>query len=379
MTAKLRAEAVPPAGCAATVLLVDDDPIVLRSIARQLRDRGYVVHTASDGSSAIEQLRSHRYATVLSDIAMPNLDGIELLQAIRGQDPQVPVVLITGEPTLDTAMQALEYGAFHYLAKPIACEELERILHRAVEQHRRLHAEAALRDAFRASLEGLWVAYHPIVCAASRQVYGYEALVRSTVPPLTQPAALLETAERLGQLEGLGRSVRDRVVQSFAQLHDDQALLFVNVRPSDLLDPVLSSPSAPLSRLARRVVLEITERTSIEHIRDVRSRVRRLRELGFRIAVDDLGAGYAGLASFAELEPEFVKLDMTLVRDVHQSPVKQKVVRSMAALGKDMGMRVVAEGIETVEERDAVIELGCDLLQGFYFAQPDQPFPTIRW
>jgi len=126
-------------------------------------------------------------------------------------------------------------------------------------------------------------------------------------------------------------------------------------------------------------VLEITERASLDQVKDVRARVAALREMGFRIAVDDLGAGYAGLTSFALLEPEIVKLDMTLVRDVHLSSTKQKLVRSMTQLAHDMGMMVVGEGVETVEERDSLIHLGCDLLQGFLFAKPNVAFPTVKW
>jgi len=79
------------------------------------------------------------------------------------------------------------------------------------------------------------------------------------------------------------------------------------------------------------------------------------------------------------LEPEFVKLDMALVRDIDSSSVKQKLVKSMASMCKDMGLYVVAEGVETRAERDAVIDLGCDLLQGFLFARPGPAFPEVRW
>jgi EAL domain-containing protein (putative c-di-GMP-specific phosphodiesterase class I) len=106
----------------------------------------------------------------------------------------------------------------------------------------------------------------------------------------------------------------------------------------------------------------------------VRSRVQRLRELGFRIAIDDLGAGYAGLASFALLEPEVVKLDMSLVRDLHLSLTKQKLVRTMITMCRELGITITAEGIETVEERDALLEAGCDLMQGYLFARPGPPF-----
>jgi EAL domain-containing protein (putative c-di-GMP-specific phosphodiesterase class I) len=114
-------------------------------------------------------------------------------------------------------------------------------------------------------------------------------------------------------------------------------------------------------------------------VKDLRARIATLREMGFRIAVDDLGAGYAGLTSFALLEPEIVKLDMSLVRDVHLNSTKQKLVRSMTALARDMGMMVVGEGVETMEERQALEALGCDLLQGYLFAKPSKPFPTVTW
>src|SRR3954467_9749308 len=101
--------------------------------------------------------------------------------------------------------------------------------------------------------------------------------------------------------------------------------------------------------------------------------------MGYGIAVDDLGAGYAGLPLFTFLYPEIVNPHMSLVRDVHLNSTKQKVIRSMTALSQDMGMTVVAEGVETIEERDTLIELDCDLLQGFLFARPGRPFPEVKW
>jgi EAL domain-containing protein (putative c-di-GMP-specific phosphodiesterase class I) len=129
-------------------------------------------------------------------------------------------------------------------------------------------------------------------------------------------------------------------------------------------------PDAPLSRIADQVVLEITERASLDSVSDVRSRVAALRELGFRIAVDDLGAGYAGLTSFALLEPEIVKLDMTLIRGIEASPVRKHIVDSMTRLCRELDMRVVAEGIETLPELGCVLDLGCDYLQGYLLGRP---------
>jgi EAL domain-containing protein (putative c-di-GMP-specific phosphodiesterase class I) len=155
--------------------------------------------------------------------------------------------------------------------------------------------------------------------------------------------------------------------------------IFVNLHSSDLQDELLFSASAPLTAFASRVVLEITERVSLTHIGDVPTRIRRLQDLGYRIAIDDLGAGYAGLSYFALLSPNVVKLDITLIRGVHEHPIKRKLVGSLTSLCKDLGMMVVAEGIETAQERDTVLELGCDLLQGFLFARPGEPFPKAEW
>jgi EAL domain-containing protein (putative c-di-GMP-specific phosphodiesterase class I) len=127
---------------------------------------------------------------------------------------------------------------------------------------------------------------------------------------------------------------------------------------------------APLSRVASRVVLEITERASLERMAGVAERIRGLRELGFRIALDDLGAGYAGLTSFATLTPDVVKVDMSLVRDIDGDPLRQKLVGSIASLCKSLGILVVGEGIETEGERAAVVSAGCDLLQGYLFGKP---------
>ena len=231
--------------------------------------------------------------------------------------------------------------------------------------------DRALKSRFRRAVDTLWLAFQPILSGDGRSVYGHEVLLRSDEPNLTDPAQVLETAELLGSLNELGRVIRQRAVEAFVQLPSD-GLMFVNLHPKDLTDPALFSSSEPLSSIADRVVLEITERSSLEKLGRVRERVATLRRMGFRIAIDDLGAGYAGLTSFAQLEPEIVKLDMSLVRDLHQDGTKQKIVRSMTRLAREMGSLVVAEGVESEEELEAVVDLGCDFVQGFYFARPER-------
>ena len=153
-------------------------------------------------------------------------------------------------------------------------------------------------------------------------------------------------------------------------------MLFLNLHPSDLLDEQLFQSDGLLAAVASRVVLEITERASLHGMNDVRARVASLRKLGFRIAIDDLGAGYAGLTSFALLEPDIVKLDLALVRDLHREPTKQTLVRTMITMCKELGIVVTGERIETLEERDELARAGCDLMQGYLFAKPGDAFPV---
>jgi EAL domain-containing protein (putative c-di-GMP-specific phosphodiesterase class I) len=155
--------------------------------------------------------------------------------------------------------------------------------------------------------------------------------------------------------------------------------LFVNLHPLDLNDEELYSPKAPLSKFASKVVLEITERAPLVDVGNLPDHLKALRKMGYQIALDDLGAGYAGLTSLAQLQPEVVKLDMSLIRDVDKNVTKQRLVGSMTRLSEEMGMKVVVEGVETKEERDALLSLGCDLFQGYLFAKPGPPFPTVSW
>jgi EAL domain-containing protein (putative c-di-GMP-specific phosphodiesterase class I) len=155
--------------------------------------------------------------------------------------------------------------------------------------------------------------------------------------------------------------------------------IFINLHPSDFLDETLFSSDSPLATFAPHIVLEVTERAALDEKAGIAERVGRLRKLGYRIAIDDLGAGYAGLTYFTQLTPDVVKIDISLVRDINKDEVKQKLVGSLARLCKELGMRVVAEGIETAGERDTCVELGCNLLQGYLFAKPGRPYPEVAW
>ena len=378
------------------ILVVDDDVALAESLCRLLGKAGYDVTAAADGRAAIATLLHGTFDAIVSDIQMPDMDGIQLLRRVRERDLDVPVILMTGQPTIDSAIRAVEYGALRYISKPFSGADLISIVGNAVRLRRLARTKrdalelfggaeaklvgdrAGLEATFDRALGSMWMAYQPIVSLSDRRVFGYEALLRSTEPALPHPGAILDAAERLKRVYSVGRVVRDRVAEIVSRDRTD-CVFFVNLHPDDLVDESLMFPASPLSRVASRVVLEITERTSLDGVRDVRQRAIALRGLGFRLAVDDLGAGYAGLTTFASLEPEVVKIDMSLIRGIDISPVKRAIVEKLTALAHELHILVIAEGIESVGERDALASLGCDLLQGYLFAKPGQPFPQVSW
>jgi EAL domain-containing protein (putative c-di-GMP-specific phosphodiesterase class I)/CheY-like chemotaxis protein len=370
------------------ILLVDDDACVRSAYGRVLRRAGYRVTTAADGLEAVDLLGTCACDVVVSDVDMPGMDGIELLRQVRDFDPDLQVLLVTGSPSLDSAIRAVEHGAARYLAKPITTPSLIVAVDKAAtatrearcarlslarvesESQREIEEREELRSSFTSAVAGLFMAFQPIVGTSEMRIHGYEALLRTTFAPLANPMAFIEAAEKLGALHLLGRAARAAAAEAFAAAAPPDALLFVNLHPEDLGDPELYERDTELGRIASRVVLEITERASLQQISDLRDRVTRLRALGYRMAVDDLGAGYAALSAVALLEPEIFKLDMSLVRDVDATPTKQRLVRSLVVLAAELRSLAVVEGVETAAERDCLRDLGCDLMQGYHFARP---------
>jgi EAL domain-containing protein (putative c-di-GMP-specific phosphodiesterase class I) len=375
------------------VLVVDDEEPLRRLIDRMLSRGGLQVQTAGSAEEALEIVRlGRRFDTIVSDLMMPGMDGMQFLREIRQLDLDVPMIFLTGNPSLSTAMEAMEQGGFRYLAKPVEAERLVAIVKDAAAHHRLgLLKRKALQvceaggwliedledlgGRFESAFDKLWIAYQPIVSWPTQQLFGYEALVRSADADLSTPSRLLDAAERLGRVQELGQRVRDAVAA--AAVHAPPgALLCTNLHALDLTSDHLYAPDAPLSRMASRVVLEVTERAGLYRVDNLPGRIAKLRELGYRIAVDDLGAGHAGLSSFQKLGPDIVKLDISLVRDVDSFAAKASLIKSMIALcTQDLGMRVVCEGVETEGERDVLQSLGADLQQGYLFGMPVRGFP----
>ena len=241
---------------------------------------------------------------------------------------------------------------------------------RSVEHRERSRKVADLKETLR---EGaVYVEYHPIVVTATKEVYGFEALARGSHRGMRSPEILFGVAEEANLIWELSRLCRQRAVEGMETHLTPDQLLFINIDPHDFRDPAFRSMNAEALGIKHpeRIVLEITERTAITDYPTFQVYLKEFRDQGFRFAVDDAGSGYAGLGSIANLGPDFIKLDISLISDIDTNFMKQNLVETMVSFANEHDIKVIAEGVEREEEYETVKQLGVHLTQGFLFHTP---------
>lgn len=243
---------------------------------------------------------------------------------------------------------------------------------RSLEQRERARRVNDLKTAIRD--RGVYVDYHPIVVASTREIFGYEALARGTLRTLRSPEVMFDVAAEADLIWELSRLCRERALEGMSTRLEAGQLLFLNVDPHDFADPMFTEDEV---EDPSRVVIEITERTAIKDYPKFRERLKAFRERGFRFAIDDAGSGYAGLGSIANLEPDFIKLDISLINAIDTNFIKQNLVQTMVGFASDHGAMVIAEGVERAEEFKTVQDLGVHLVQGFFLHRPQSASSPI--
>lgn len=385
----------PPEWRRDRILVIDDDTALAAATQRILAQEDLDVAVVGSLAEARTALETAVYDSLVVDLCLPDGNGLQLLQELRGNNSEVPVVVVTGVPSVESATLAIRSRIHEYLPKPFASAELVRVVKAAVESGRvaRLRSKllaarfggdefvrdlAATERLFERAIDKIHMVFQPIIRSADGSVYGYEALLRCREPELATPLRLLAAAEVLGRVHDVGRAVQRNVADAMLDTHSQLEAIFVNLHPTELQAELLAAVSNPLLPLARRVVLEVTERAALEPGGRLDEELAQIRNAGYRLAVDDLGEGYSGLSSLVHLRPDIAKIDMSLVRGIHLAPLKRDIVAALVDMAHRSAITVVAEGVETLQERDVLVELGCDLLQGYLFARPGPGFPIPR-
>jgi EAL domain-containing protein (putative c-di-GMP-specific phosphodiesterase class I)/GGDEF domain-containing protein len=260
---------------------------------------------------------------------------------------------------------------------------IERIIYKTVDeikdQCRRERAEqitARLAELRRIlSSEDIRVRYQPIVWLGDRRIFGFEALSGGPAGHLFENSEMLFSfAEKTDQIRELERLCRLQSLRGATQLSRGRKL-FLNtsvhsVEDTEFFTGPVAEEAERIGIVRRDIVLEITERVAVTSWQSFRRHLADLRHSGFAVAIDDMGAGYSSLHTVAEIEPDYLKFDISLVRDIHLSPIKQDLLGSLVDLARKIDAKVIAEGVEKAEEYVALREMGVTFGQGYYFARP---------
>jgi EAL domain-containing protein (putative c-di-GMP-specific phosphodiesterase class I) len=362
-------------------LVADDDPDVRAIVQDALVVAGFQVFLAENGRDAILAARSTSFDAAVVDLEMPPSDGLAVLRVLRSLQPGCVSVLLSGNLDLDTVATALAEGdVTRVLRKPANARTIQRTVLNALRSRREQalkHATALMvrddegRQALDQCIGGdMTLALQPLVDARSHAVMAHEALLRPQSRVFSGPLELIEAAERHEQVEQLSdaalRLARVRLVDGTAPHR-----LFVNLHPFQLADPEhFSKQLGMFNTFEARVVFEITERHDLSTLPRAQETLSLIRDAGFAIAVDDLGAGYSSLSALATLKPDFIKVDMSLVRGVDEDAHKRQLVELLVAVGRATGATLIAEGVETLREAETLTACGAHWLQGYHFGRP---------
>lgn len=374
----------------ARILAVEDDALVRRCIRRILTRKGHEVIEAAHGPEGLRHAAEQSFDVALVDYNLPMLDGVEVLQRLRELQPGCLRVLVTGQLDLPMVVGAVNRGEItRVIEKPFKSKALVEAVNEVLRTRQimkdvmKVQEEAASAEERRMLEECLagddvQIALQPILHAPDGCVYAYEALLRSSHPVLNGPMPVLRAAEQHGMLARVAEVVVERC-HRWMQVLPDHVRLFMNLHPDELADPEgVTARLMPLAPWAQRIVLEITERSKLQGLDQWERSVEAVTELGFSVAVDDLGAGYSSLSVLAELQPSYIKVDMSIVRGVDHEPQKRRLVELLCRFAEATDALLVAEGVETPEEAETLRAIGAHLLQGYLFGRPSLTLPEDR-
>jgi len=366
------------------VLFVDDEPDILASIKLTLRGRSFKVVTAGGAAEALDLLARERVDVVVTDERMPVTGGTALLCEVRRAHPGVVRMVLSGSADPIAIARAVnQAGVFRYLLKPCTPDDLTLAIEQALEACAKQQASPLpLYHNLRLDevIPRMQMEMQPIYASGNGGLFAHEALLRLPGRVHVSAIDLLKVAEREERLWEVERAIRACVALRIPA-SPLSAAVFVNLHPRSLLDPQLYTSFDALAAHARKIVFEITERDSLLAVEDLRPRIDALRQLGYRVAIDDMGSGYSGLNALASILPDFVKFDRELIQSMHKTPVKLKLVSSIATVCQELAIATVAEGIEDENDLGAARAIGCTYLQGYLLGRPDLDFrhdPFLR-
>lgn len=377
------------------VLVADDDEDIRAALADLIGSDPQLELTglATDADEAIRVAQAEHPDVILMDVRMPGGGGSRATREIRTAVPLARVVALSAYGDRATVLDILTAGAVGYVAKGATAKEILKAIHNAATGHssispeisteivselsERLETQVREEAVDRARRERIEDAltrkgairqvFQPVVDLATGRITALEALSRFDATPPRPPDEWFrdaESVERRPQLElTAARLALDRLADLPAHI-----ALAINVSPGTIMGPAFADliPAA----VAERIVVEVTEHAPVADYESLQRSLEGFRKLGGRLAVDDAGAGFASLRHILQLNPDVIKLDLSLTRQIDVHRRRRALAAALISFAREIGVVVIAEGIETAKELETLRELGVAYGQGYYLCRP---------
>jgi EAL domain-containing protein (putative c-di-GMP-specific phosphodiesterase class I)/CheY-like chemotaxis protein len=384
---------------AGKILVIDDEPDVGQLITDVAAGLGLECVACTDASAALATGHDD-IALILLDLMMPQMDGIEALRLLSEQRCTASIVLMSAinKRVMETAeklARALGLRIAGHLEKPFSLLQLETVLQKHAGLESSVFVAAGIEtplpdDLIRTAirLNQIILHYQPQIEIATGEVMGVEALARINHQELglIYPESFIARAESLGLIDELSWLVVDRALQEVKQFAGEDGMiprLAVNIDVSSLHD--LKFPDLFIALVRKHkippenVVVEITESGLLDALSHTLDVLARLRMKGIHLSVDDFGTGYAMMQQLANIPATELKIDKIFIFDMQANTSDRIMVQKSIELGHELGMKVIAEGVEKKEQLELLRTRGCDLAQGYLFSRPLPPGELVRW
>ncbi len=378
-------------------LIIDDDPFVLKLLSQQLANLGFDEVVALEHPTealALLERDQNAFDMVLLDLQMPDMDGIEFVRHLVRISYIGGLVLISGEEqrilhTVEKLANAHKLHVLGALKKPIHPTQLKRVIDHVPKSREHSASKIYTPDELSHALNNneLINYYQPQVDLATGRLIGVETLVRWQHPTdgMVFPDQFIGTAEEHGLIDHLTQTVLSNALTQARQWHDANAGLQVAVNISmdnlgsvDFADDIthaIKKAGIPFPS----IVLEVTESRLMKDLvtpLDILTRLR-LKKIG--LSIDDFGTGHSSLAQLRDIPFDELKIDRGFVQGAYDYPPLRTIVEASLGMAKHLGIKTVAEGIETRHDWDFIRSTGCGLAQGYFIAKPMSPDEILPW
>lgn len=393
------------------LLVLDDDPMTGQTIQSIAEFAGMEVRSTTSSSEFFELVESWQPDVIALDLIMPDMDGVQVMAELAKRRTSARLIITSGvgSRVLDAAARsAAEHGLdmAGILSKPFLPAALRDLLAKALDERpasarpaarQRSTGEVTLDELRRALVSHeLFVVYQPKLLCQSGALAGFEALVRWQHPErgLVPPDQFIPLAERSGLMNELTREVLSLALEWFAGLRSgtggtlsrqtrETITLSVNVSAVSLDDVALFDwLEALCDRLdlpKSRLILELTETSAMEDPVASLDIMTRLRMKGFQLSIDDFGTGYSSMLQLVRLPFSEIKVDKSFVMTAGRSEESRSVIRSVVDLGRSLGLKSTAEGVEDESTLSYLRRIGCDLAQGYHIGKPMPSEEVLKW